>query len=493
MLEKPIQGNRMARITAVFSVMLTLLVGISCGGSDNTSNQSTNSPLALDETVVTGQINSDENGEALVPLGSDEAKVEIVRQVDQARIPNAVVGYASFIQGTLVWAHTADTFPIIDYISVSETAEQKRTTQAAVTTLVLGGIAVWSVGSAVYEFLTDPPRVIEIIESDDVVKDCISGDLNDILSVFGFVSGAAGISTTLRVLGAPAQLRGVTAINMGIRKANILPGTIAAVGQEFALEPFVETISGVVGILENDVLVGCRPVLGSQEIPFIEINVERSVEELVPQPEQGDTGPVESTPPIITSHTVSSDNTVTVNFSTDMTDSSSLDYFNVWFTPNTYWQDPRTFIIEFDSSAPFGFVVGEWDGVGFLPNSFVRLTPEGFISVSGETLSEGLDVFFPVPEPVVRPSVAGSSRDYNFINDSGYFEVRFDVDMTGSAAIEGSNIEIANQNWLDPRTFNFLYVVPDPLAPVKIILPAESFVSVSGETLIEDYVEDFNL
>jgi len=252
----------------VIAIAALTLFGCGSGSSDNQSsvNQST---LTLTGDVTTGYVATDATGLATVPLGSSETNISVVTESDQSPVINASIGYAQLVEGTLVWAHSEDTFPVLEFISVDDPRLQEP--RLAVTTLVLGVLAVGSVASAVHEFITDPPKFVEIIESNNVVKTCISGDLNDLLAAFGFASGVSGISTTIRVIGAPANIRGVTAINLGIRKVNVGPTFLG---------DLTEFVASKMEIFSDDVLIGCQPTLAGEKLPYVEINVLRASEDI---------------------------------------------------------------------------------------------------------------------------------------------------------------------------------------------------------------------
>ena len=133
----------------------------------------------------------------------------------------------------------------------------------AVTGLV---IAVYAVGSAIYEYATDPPGFDDVFNDDGTQNTCLTGDLNDVLAAWG-AGGVRTISGAVRVLGAPAQLRGVTSINLGF--------TRLAVYQQFNVEAFTVLVDNYTGLLDSDVTVWCWPRAGNQVIPIIRGEVTR--------------------------------------------------------------------------------------------------------------------------------------------------------------------------------------------------------------------------
>jgi hypothetical protein len=125
---------------------------------------------------------------------------------------------------------------------------------------------VYAVGSAIYEYATDPPGFDDVFNDDGTQSTCLTGDLNDVLAAWG-AGGVRTISGAIRVLGAPARLRGVTSINLGF--------TRLAVYQQFNVEAFTVLVDNYTGLLDSDVAVWCWPRAGNQVIPIIRGEVTR--------------------------------------------------------------------------------------------------------------------------------------------------------------------------------------------------------------------------
>lgn len=121
----------------------------------------------------------------------------------------------------------------------------------------------------------------------------------------------------------------------------------------------------------------------------------------------GDTSS-EDTRPRITDLSLTEGETpvLTVKFSVDMTPEAKTE--GEYVPARSYWQDPRTFIVEFESVQLGGSI---------------RLIPEFFISVTGETLAEGVEVEF------TGDSVESSEGDpqfnaSNLIAGSPWYSIR---------------------------------------------------------------------
>jgi hypothetical protein len=129
-------------------------------------------------------------------------------------------------------------------------------------------IAVFSVGSTIYEYATDPPGFEEVFNDQGVKEVCLKGDLNDVLAAWG-ASGIKTISGAIRVFGAPAKLRGVTSINLGFTRVEIY--------KQFNREAFTTLLDEYTGWLNTDVRVWCWPKVGDKIVPLIRGEVTRSV------------------------------------------------------------------------------------------------------------------------------------------------------------------------------------------------------------------------
>lgn len=80
-------------------------------------------------------------------------------------------------------------------------------------------------------------------------------------------TGLKSITSVVRVLGAPAAIRGVTAINLGF--------TNVALNDDIKKEALLIAFENSTGILDTDVQVYCWPVVEDNVLPLIELQVTR--------------------------------------------------------------------------------------------------------------------------------------------------------------------------------------------------------------------------
>lgn len=128
-------------------------------------------------------------------------------------------------------------------------------------------IAVYSVGSALYEFATDPPGIEEAFNDRGVREVCVTGDLNDALSAWG-LGGVRTVSGAIKVFGAPARLRGVTSINLGFTRVNVVT--------DAAIEELTWYVDRFTGLLDTDHKVWCWPEVEGKVIPVIRGQITRT-------------------------------------------------------------------------------------------------------------------------------------------------------------------------------------------------------------------------
>lgn len=189
---------------------------------------------------------------------------------------NINVNSVALDTGVFIWTEDPNEnyFPSTAYVSFDElkTSRNELEPQLAVTTLAMGAVAVISVGLSIYELYSDPPGVREVLEDTGAIKTCVEGDFNDVLATIGIVTGINTLTGVVRVLSAPSNIRGVTAINLQFTKVNLK--------KEASILFFEETMSKVVGFLDTDHKVYCWYKTHNNEvIPIIDITVTREVTE----------------------------------------------------------------------------------------------------------------------------------------------------------------------------------------------------------------------
>lgn len=128
-------------------------------------------------------------------------------------------------------------------------------------------IAVFAVGSALYEYATDPPGLQQVFDDRGTERVCLTGDLNDVFGAWS-ASGVRTVSGAIRIFGAPARVRGVTSINLGFTRLSVY--------QQFNREGLQVLVDNYTGLLDTDVTVWCWPVVGGRVIPVIRGDVTRS-------------------------------------------------------------------------------------------------------------------------------------------------------------------------------------------------------------------------
>lgn len=136
----------------------------------------------------------------------------------------------------------------------------------AIVAILRLAIAVYSVGSALYEYATDPPGFEEVFNDDGTVSVCLTGDLNDALGAWS-AKGVRTVSGAIRVFGAPARLRGVTSINLGFSWLSVY--------QQFNREAATVLVDEYTGLLDTDVAVWCWPEVNGRIIPLLRADVTR--------------------------------------------------------------------------------------------------------------------------------------------------------------------------------------------------------------------------
>lgn len=132
-------------------------------------------------------------------------------------------------------------FRIYTYDELSElkSAEILKSTNQptiAVTAIIVKGLAILGIYDFIKEMVTDFPRIDEVQNDGSLVKKCITGDWNDVISTAGLIGAATKGFKAIKVFGAPAKLRGVTAINLGFTYKKLTKETIKEVAIKAASE-----------------------------------------------------------------------------------------------------------------------------------------------------------------------------------------------------------------------------------------------------------------
>ncbi|MCD6370624.1 MAG: hypothetical protein J7L63_03925, partial [Thermoplasmata archaeon] len=147
----------------------------------------------------------------------------------------------------------------------------------AATTIVFGLIAAYNIGSMIYDYVTDPSefpvQIIEALdESDKVVKEVrLQVDVEDLLNLVGLIGSAGQLAKTVNVFGAPARLRGVTAIKMGFLKSKLF----ADIADTIKFQVALTAIESVIGQLsDKDIINVTLFKFGEEDIPIAKVEIE---------------------------------------------------------------------------------------------------------------------------------------------------------------------------------------------------------------------------
>ncbi len=213
---------------------------------------------------------TDDTGTARIALGDAVGEV-IVRDADSnARLPGVSVHAIRLATGTLVWAGSGSSthFPAARFVADDG---KPVATKVAQITIGLTLVALVNVGTAIYEYFDDPPSIAVERGSDGrITRECLRGDLSDVLALFPLAKFPKMAAGFVKVIGAPARIRGVTAINLGF--------TRKALGRDLLVfeAELSASLQDVLGLMDTDVKVFCWPVVDGEPRPFFELEVTRS-------------------------------------------------------------------------------------------------------------------------------------------------------------------------------------------------------------------------
>lgn len=225
------------------------------------------------------------SGEATVTTSWAKILVEAVDQ-DGASMENVEVHSYELEDSILVIAGREDAFPSIhivsryDFSPVGRRSEQSRLVpQLPVITLLVVLVKVISAAITIWDYINNPgefpfqiPGVIE--GSRKVKKACSQIDMKDVLSL-GVIGELIKVGRwtfkALQVMGAPARIRGTTAINLGFTRKTLLKESAEAIGKELA--KFLE-------LLDVDIITNCEYIYEdrngkTKSIPVLQWTVER--------------------------------------------------------------------------------------------------------------------------------------------------------------------------------------------------------------------------
>ncbi|MFN3309269.1 MAG: hypothetical protein ACK44E_08685 [Anaerolineales bacterium] len=235
-----------------------------------------------DEPVGTSVAVTDSNGKATLITSSGNIFLEAK---DQNGMPFVGVEIHSYEleDHVLVIAGHEEAFPAIRLVSrhsfsptIAGRDQPKLAPQLAFITLLVVLVKVTATGYTIWNYINNPdefpfqiPGVIE--GSRKVKRACLQIDANDLLSIGSLISAGKWAFKALQVTGAPARLRGVTAINLGFTRKTLLKETAKAIGAK--LIKFLE-------LMDEDIINTCEYVYEDRNqktktIPVLRWTVEK--------------------------------------------------------------------------------------------------------------------------------------------------------------------------------------------------------------------------
>lgn len=248
MLLKKIRKHSICSNISLFLVIFFLswtVFGCS-GGSSSTPEAST----PISGNYVSGMTDTD--GSVKLTSGDFSMNVDVYEQNSTESLAGAFVQAFPLKDGILLSISdpSGEHYQSFRFVSREEFDQSSR---FAVVTTIAVGLAVVSLSLVAYDYISEPEefpvQFVEIIENDDKVKKlCFQVDLQDIFNTISVVSAGHTLSAALAVKGAPAALRGVTAINYGFTKEKLV---------EKGAEKFVEWFAGLFPEWKEDFIDTC--------------------------------------------------------------------------------------------------------------------------------------------------------------------------------------------------------------------------------------------
>ena len=217
---------------------------------------------------------TDAAGETCVAVDDRRVYVTVVNE-EGARVPGVTVEAFAVGGKVLVLAGSEDHYPSVHILEPAEFHPSSIHPKLAVCTIVMLVLTVASIGLTIYEYWTNPGefpvQVPGLIEGDAKVrKACVQIDANDVISIGGAIVAGVKAFKAIQVLGAPAALRGVSAMNAGMTRAGIAGQSLELIG---------EKLKELFGILDRDILNTCEYYYqsdgGEVEMPYLTIDVQR--------------------------------------------------------------------------------------------------------------------------------------------------------------------------------------------------------------------------
>jgi len=227
---------------------------------------------------------TDSFGKASIVMENKQVDVN-VKDEHGIPIPSVTVKAYALGEDVLIFAGSEDYLPGIKILSASEFSRSDSfglsqfKPKFAVITITLMVLSIAGITMTVYEYYNNPGefpvQIPGLIEGEKKVKStCVQMDGNDLIGIGSTILSGLTLYKGVQVLGAPAQLRGVTAINYGFTKNMVTWTGAKTIGTAFVK---------LAGILDTDIINTCTYEYetnnGYEEMPYLNFDVQRSSEE----------------------------------------------------------------------------------------------------------------------------------------------------------------------------------------------------------------------
>lgn len=227
------------------------------------------------DSAVTGA-----SGNVVLRVANQEVQVRVV---DENNVPVNGITVETFVlkDSILVTAGGENHLPAFRIIPLEATASapSRIEPKLAITTITLMVIAAINIATVIYDYYRNPGefpvQIPGLVEGERKVRSvCLQFDANDALSLWSVLSSGKLLYRGIQVLGAPARLRGVTAMNSGMTKRRIAE-EVAKKGVNTTMKAVLELL----GILDSDIINTCQYYYdtgaGEVEMPFMTLDVRR--------------------------------------------------------------------------------------------------------------------------------------------------------------------------------------------------------------------------
>jgi len=244
--------KRIKAPTGALAVLLAwVLVLTSCGSGGRLGQEPSTPPGPATYARAT----TDASGNAVLELAGQRIQARVLDEtaspVDGATVEAFVVN-----NSILVVAGSDDHYPALRVVSTSATrlrpsGEARR--QVALISLAMTVVAVAGIASVIYDYVRNPEefpiQIRDVLHGEHRVRAvCVEVDASDLLNLYTVISGFATVYAAGQVFGAPAKLRGVTAIKFGLTRKKLTEVT--------AIHAVTE-ITRVLDILNDDIVARC--------------------------------------------------------------------------------------------------------------------------------------------------------------------------------------------------------------------------------------------